>query len=162
MSEPVDNYDASYSRFGEAVLARARQEAYGEDIGQNSWLTADECHTYCAWLQLGPTSHLLEVACGSGGPALFIARRTGARVTGVDISAPGIAAGNAMAQEQQLETQVHFVQADAGGALPFADAQFDALLCIDAINHLPGRLQVLREWRRLVKAGASSSPIPSP
>lgn len=152
MSEPVDLYNATYSRFGEAVLARVRQEAFGEDIGQNSWLTADECRTYCAWLQLGPASHLLEVGCGSGGPALFIARTTGAQVTGVDINAPGIAAANAMAQEQQLEARVHFEQADASGILPFADAQFDALLCIDAINHLPGRLQVLREWHRLVKA----------
>ncbi len=40
---------------------------------------------------------------------------------------------------------------DASDALPFADAQFDALVCIDAINHLPGRLSVLREWRRVVK-----------
>jgi SAM-dependent methyltransferase len=152
MSEPVDHYNAIYSRFGEAVLARVRQEAFGEDIGQNSWLTADECRTYCAWLQLGPTSHLLEVGCGMGGPALFIARTTGARVTGVDINAHGIAAGNAMAQEQQLEARVHFEQVDAGGALPFADAQFDALLCIDAINHLPNRLNVLQEWRRVVRA----------
>ena len=118
MSEPVDLYNATYSRFGEAVLARVRQEAFGEDIGQNSWLTADECRTYCAWLQLGPASHLLEVGCGSGGPALFIARTTGAQVTGVDINAHGIAAANAMAQEQQLEARVHFEQADASGTLP--------------------------------------------
>ena len=56
-----------------------------------------------------------------------------------------------MAREQQLDGQAHFQQVDASSALPFADAQFDALVCIDAINHLPGRLSVLREWRRVVK-----------
>jgi ubiquinone/menaquinone biosynthesis C-methylase UbiE len=152
MSDPVDLYNATFSHFGEAVLARVRREAFGEDIGQNSWLTADECRTFGAWLRLGPTSHVLEVGCGAGGPAIFLARTTGARVTGADINAHGIAAGNAMAQDQQLEARVHFEQADGSGALPFADAQFDALLCIDAINHLPDRLNVLQEWRRVVKA----------
>jgi hypothetical protein len=51
MSEPVDLYDATYSHFDEPVLARVRREAFGEDIGQNSWLTTDECRTYCQWLR---------------------------------------------------------------------------------------------------------------
>jgi hypothetical protein len=36
MSDPVDLYNATFSHFGEAVLARVRREAFGEDIGQNS------------------------------------------------------------------------------------------------------------------------------
>jgi SAM-dependent methyltransferase len=153
VSDRVDLYSATFSRFTEPVVARVRQEAFGEDIGQNSWLSADECRTYCAWLQLGPEAHVLEVGCGAGGPALFIARMTEARVTGIDVNPHGIAAGNAMAREQQLDDRVHFQQADAGAALPFADAEFDVLLCIDAINHLPDRAQVLREWSRVVKPG---------
>jgi ubiquinone/menaquinone biosynthesis C-methylase UbiE len=153
MSDRVDSYDATYSRFGDAVVARVRREAFGEDIGQNSWLTADECRMYCAWLALGPESHLLEVGCGSGGPAIFIARTTGAQVTGVDINAHGIAAGIEMVREQQLESRVHLQQVDAGGALPFDDEHFDAVICIDAINHLPGRLAVLQEWIRVVRGG---------
>lgn len=151
MSDPVDSYNATYSRFGDEVLARIRREAFGEDIGQNSWLTADEYRTFFSWMRLGKDSHVVEVGCGSGGPALFMARTTGAQVIGVDINAHGVAAGNAMAHEQRLDGQAHFQRIDASGALPFADAQFDALVCIDAINHLPGRLSVLREWRRVVK-----------
>jgi SAM-dependent methyltransferase len=153
MSDSVDLYSATFSHFGEPVLARVRHEAYGEDIGQNSWLTADEYRTYAAWLQVGAGSHVLEVGCGAGGPALYLARMTGAQVTGVDINAHGIAAGNTMAHEQQLGARVHFEQVDASGTLPFADGHFDALVCIDAINHLPDRLKVLQEWTRVVKAG---------
>jgi SAM-dependent methyltransferase len=152
MSDSVDLYDATFSHFSEPVLARVRHEAYGEDIGQNSWLTADEYRVYAAWLQVGAGSRVLEVGCGAGGPALFLARTTGAQVIGVDINAHGIAAGNAMAHEQRLEARVRFEQVDASGALPFADGHFDALVCIDAINHLPDRLKVLREWTRVVKA----------
>src|SRR5262245_4632087 len=150
----VDAYSATYRHFGEAVLARVRREAYGEDIGQQSWLTADECRTYCAWLQLDASSHLLEVGCGTGGPALFIARTTGARVMGVDSNPHGIDAGTTMAQEHQLADRVHFECLDASGPLPFADERFDAVLCIDAINHLPDRLHVLQEWCRVVKTNS--------
>ena len=93
MSDPVDAYNATYSRFGAEVLARIRREAFGEDIGQNSWLTADEYRSFCGWLGLGQDSHVLEVGCGSGGPALFLARTTGAQVIGVDINAHGVATG---------------------------------------------------------------------
>ena len=41
--------------------------------------------------------------------------------------------------------------ADAGAPLPFDEAQFDAIVCIDAINHLPDRARVLRDWHRLLK-----------
>lgn len=37
--------------------------------------------------------------------------------------------------------------------LPFADRAFDAVLCVDAINHLPDRLATLREWARLLQPG---------
>jgi SAM-dependent methyltransferase len=37
--------------------------------------------------------------------------------------------------------------------LPFADASFDAITCIDAINHLPERPRVIAEWARLLKVG---------
>lgn len=153
MGQPVDQYNTTYSQFDAAVSAQLRQEIYGEDIGQNSWLTADEYRTYAAWLGLAAESHVLEVGCGSGGPALFLARLTGCRVTGIDVNEHGIAQANRLAREQSLAGQAHFQQADAGQPLPFSDEAFDAVICIDAINHLPDRLAVLREWRRVLKPG---------
>ena len=151
MSQPEGGYSTTYSLFDDAVSAQLRQEIYGEDIGQNSWLTADEHRSWLAWLNLTPETHALEVACGSGGPALFLARTTGARVTGVDIDEQGVAQANRMAQALSLAERADFQQADASQPLPFEDATFDAILCIDAINHLPDRLAVLGEWRRMLK-----------
>jgi ubiquinone/menaquinone biosynthesis C-methylase UbiE len=31
--------------------------------------------------------------------------------------------------------------------LPFDDNSFDAILCIDSMNHFPDRLKVFQEWR---------------
>ena len=42
MSNPVDLYNSTYGNFQEQVLAEIRRETYGEDIGQNSWITTDE------------------------------------------------------------------------------------------------------------------------
>ena len=63
MSDVVGAYDANYCHFAQDVLARVRREAYGEDIGQHSWLSADECRMFCDWLELGPgatTPHDIE------------------------------------------------------------------------------------------------------
>ena len=37
--------------------------------------------------------------------------------------------------------------------LPFDDGSFDAILCIDALNHLPGRAAVFADWARLLVPG---------
>jgi SAM-dependent methyltransferase len=153
MSQSESAYSTTYSLFDDAVSAQLRREIYGEDIGQNSWLTANEYRAWLAWLELTPAAHALEAGCGSGGPALFLARETGAKVTGVDIDAHGVAQANHMAQALGIADRAHFQQANASQPLPFADEIFDAILCIDAINHLPDRLAVLREWRRVLKPG---------
>ena len=44
--------------------------------------------------------------------------------------------------------------ADARARLPFDDATFDALVCIDAWNHLDDREAVLAEWHRVLGSGA--------
>ncbi len=48
---------------------------------------------------------------------------------------------------------VSFRAADANARLPFEDESFDALICIDSMNHFPDREGVLREWRRLLRPG---------
>jgi len=153
MSEPVKHYDTVYGHFADKVLQEIRLETFGEDIGQNSWLTADEFDRFLGYLQLNSASNVLETACGSGGPALYMARRFGCRVTGIDISEKGIETANKMARAQKLDSLVHFLHADAGQPLQFADHLFDAVICIDSINHLVSRLQVLNEWHRVLKSG---------
>ena len=42
MNARVDFFHNHYANFGEQVLASVREATYGQDIGQNSWLTAQE------------------------------------------------------------------------------------------------------------------------
>jgi SAM-dependent methyltransferase len=146
-------YDVAYGRVADELYTSIRREAFGEDIGQNSWLTTDEQRGFCARLGLDSSSELLEVGSGSGGPALFTAATTGCRVTGVDIHEAGVAAANHAARERGLAERARFVCADARGRLPFDDGSFDAVMCIDALDHIYERARVLREWRRLLRGG---------
>lgn len=149
----VDLYDSSYSRPNERVLADVRRETYGVDIGQTSWTSAAEYVRIVEWLALSAESHVLEVASGSGGPALHLARETGCRVTAVDVNEHAMSTASAAAEREGLADRVTFQRADAMKRLPFADASFDAVLCVDAMNHLPNRLDVLREWWRVLRPG---------
>ncbi len=149
----IGHYDANYGNFQTELYANIRREAFGEDIGQSSWLTSDEQDKFVAWLNLSPGKTLLDVACGSGGPALRIAALTGCSVVGVDVHEQAIATANSLAAQRGLKQRGQFQTADATTQLPFPNASFDSITCIDAINHLPNRPRVIADWARLLKPG---------
>jgi ubiquinone/menaquinone biosynthesis C-methylase UbiE len=130
-----------------------RLETFGEDFGQNGWLTAGQWRVALDRLELTSESRVLDVACGSGRPDIHLARATGAAVVGVDINTHAIAAAREHARRAGRVGLATFAQADAARELPFEDGSFDAFVCIDAINHLPDRPRVLRNWQRLLRTG---------
>lgn len=152
MSQKVDLFYNTYGHFSERVLAEIRKDTYGEDIGQNSWITTEEYDTFFSWLVLSPNEQLLEIACGSGGPALYLAGKFKCHITGLDINEAGVKTANQQALASQLP-HVSFQLADVTQRLPFADATFDAVMCMDSANHFGDRLAILREWYRVLKPG---------
>ena len=153
-SRGTEHYDSEYRRTTDDLYTEIRREAFGEEIGQYSWLTADEYRAFFGWLGIDGPSHVLEIASGSGGPAIFMAEETGCRVTGADLHEVGVAAANARAAERGIADRATFICADAREPLPFEAGSFDALTCIDSINHLYEREQVFAEWHRVLKPGA--------
>ena len=146
-------YGPQYARFGSALSAELRREVYGEDIGQQGWRTAAEQAEIADLLIPGPDSRVLDVACGAGGPSLALVERTGCRLVGLDVEAAGISYAERQASARGLADRATFTVLDCGGPLPFADGAFDAVLCIDAISHLPNRGRTLSEWARLLRRG---------
>ena len=149
----VDLYGPAYGQFDTDLYAEVRAEAFGADIGQTGWLTASEQDEFLSWLDLEPASRVLDVACGSGGPTLRIAQSTGCSVIGIDIREDGLAAARAQARALDLGDRADFQRHDASQTLPFDDQSFDAVVCIDALNHLPDRLAVLSDWKRVLRTG---------
>ena len=150
---PAGHYNANYENFQTELYAQIRHEAFGEDIGQNSWLTAGEQDRFLEWLDLSPGKTLLDVACGAGGPALRIAATTGCSVVGLDAHEEAITTATTLAMQRGMAERAEFRSIDASGPLPFSDASFDAITCIDAINHFSDRPRIVAEWARLLKVG---------
>ncbi len=103
------------------------------------------------WAEPQPGMRVLDLASGTGEPALSLAPRVGpdGTVTATDVipEMVAIAAENAV---QQGITNMHVQEADAG-ALPFADASFDRVTCRFGVMYFPDVLQALREVRRVLR-----------
>lgn len=154
MSGPsVDLYDNVYADFASEAEAAVRREAYGEDMGQSSWLTAPEWLSFADRLAIGRESEVLEVGSGSGGPAVYLAQARGCRLTGIDINEHGVRNGTALAEGRGFGDRVRFRTVDANLPLPFAEGQFDAVISTDAITHIRNRTATLRDWYRVLRPG---------
>jgi SAM-dependent methyltransferase len=153
MPGPVDLYNTTYSNAAARVYSEVRREAYGVDLGQTSWTTAEELAEIPKLLALAENSRALEIGCGAGGFALELARTLRCRVTGIDMNAHGVAGANAAAHQQNLAGRANFLQHDATQPFPFADAEFDAVYSNDAFCHIRNRPALLAECRRLLNLG---------
>src|SRR4029079_10255774 len=138
----VDLYDNVYSDFASSAEAAVRGAAFGEDIGQSSWLTVAEWLEFADQLQVSPASEVWEVGSESGGPAVYLALTRGCRVTGVDINEHGVRNARALAEARGVASRATFELVDASRPLPFAAAEFDAIVSNDAMCHIAQRQAV--------------------
>jgi SAM-dependent methyltransferase len=152
-TDGFDFYGPQYARFSSVLAAEMRREVYGDDIGQQGWRTLAEQAEIAALLRVRPGTRVLDVGCGAGGPSLALVARTSCFLTGLDAEAAGIAHAEEQASSRGLAERVRFSVLDCSGRLPFGDSSFDAVLCVDAICHLPDRISTLSEWARLLRAG---------
>jgi SAM-dependent methyltransferase len=153
MKQKVKLYSGTYKNYSEEIYQAIRLETFDEDLGQNSWLTADEFREMFSMLGLTGSSKVLEVASGSGGPAVYMVKQTGSSLTGLEYDRNGVDNSLKLANESGFEDKTHFMQGDASEPLPFEDGSFDAVITIDAINHLKNRDKVLKEFYRVLKPG---------
>ena len=103
---------------------------------------------------------VLDLACGNGYLSRKLAR-SGARVTGVDASAPIIAL--ARAREEQDPLGVFYHVADATALEGLEDATFDVVVCNMALQDMPDAEGPLREAARVLRpAGRLVASLPHP
>ena len=151
MEHKVELFYDTYKNYGDELYKEIREDTYGEDIGQTSWLTADEYRTFFNILKLSPDKKVLEVATGSGGPAVFMVKETGCQLVGIDINENGIENAKKIAAENGVHSKMEFILADASEKFPFPDASFDCIISIDSINHFKNRDKVFLEFKRMLK-----------
>lgn len=85
---------------------------------------------------------VLDIPCGEGA---LCARLRG---LGVEVQAADLL-------PQRALPGIPFVQADMNARLPFTDGTFDAVACVDGIEHLERPFDFVRECRRVVRPGGA-------
>ena len=92
---------------------------------------------------------VLDLGCAGGFMAEALDAR-GARVTGIDPAAEAVAAARAHAEAQGRAIAY---DVGVGEDLPYADAAFDAVVCVDVLEHVRDLGQVLAEVSRVLRPG---------
>lgn len=95
---------------------------------------------------------LLDVGCGLGGPARFLAATYGCHVTGIDLSQPFIEAARTLTERCGLAGRVTFLQGDALDP-PFTDASFDHAWTQHVAMNVADRVGFYRSIHRVLKPG---------
>ena len=131
-------YDAFYSRFDSPLMQQLRREAYGQDIGQHSWVTASELADDVPRLRLTRASRLLDLGCGPGGPLTFVVGQVGCRATGIDLSPPAITSATARAEAAGLGDLIDFRVVNSDEPLPLG--RLKVALLLNVIAPLPRAL----------------------
>ena len=103
-------------------------------------------------LALSPLDDVLDVACGRGESAIFLATRFGCRVTGIDLGETNLASATARAEAANVSTLVRFKLGDAE-RLHYPDACFDVVLCECAFCTFPDKREAMREFARVLRSG---------
>jgi SAM-dependent methyltransferase len=148
-----DFYDTRYAPQWQSLRDMIFREVYDDYFGQTSWCSTANYDSFNRWLNVTPDACALDIACGAGAPALRLAHSTGCTVVGIDSNAHAIARASALAHEQGLSERMRFERHDASQPLPFPDSAFDAVICIDAVAHLPDRPRIFAAWARVLKPG---------
>jgi 2-polyprenyl-6-hydroxyphenyl methylase/3-demethylubiquinone-9 3-methyltransferase len=90
---------------------------------------------------------VLDLGCAGGFMAEALDDR-GAKVVGIDPAKDAIAAARAHAGDRDITYDV-----GVGEALPYEDASYDAVVCVDVLEHVNDLDQVLHEVSRVLKPG---------
>lgn len=95
---------------------------------------------------------ILDVGCGGGllSEALALNR---AEVLGIDLSEPLLATARAHAQTQNLNIEYRLI--DSTELAKQQPAHFDAITCMELLEHVPDPEQVVRDCAQLVKPGGT-------
>ncbi|MEQ8507166.1 MAG: methyltransferase domain-containing protein [Rhodospirillales bacterium] len=101
--------------------------------------------------QAGQT--IIDIGCGIGGPARYIAAITEAKVTGIDLTPEFIAVASTLADMTGLGDAASFQVGDALN-LPFDDASFDGGYTQNVSMSVPDKARFFAEAARVLKPGA--------
>lgn len=104
-------------------------------------------------LPLDAGLHIVDIGCGIGGPARYIAKRYNCKVSGIDITEPFVEAANKLTALVNMEDLVEVHLGD-GQKLHYGDEIFDGGYTQHVTMNVEDRKRFFSEAFRVLKPGA--------
>ncbi len=154
-----ERFDAIYSVVsGSATYWNIQRDVYGpqyaEEAAPYSFVTLVDLERIATAIGVLPGQTLVDIGCGQGGPGMWVARTTGAQLTGIDISPIAVAQAAGRAMAFGLEGRARF-QTGEFAATGMPDAAFDAAISVDVLWVAPDKPAALREVARILRPGGT-------
>jgi arsenite methyltransferase len=105
-----------------------------------------------ALCHIGKDAHVLDVGCGVGITASFLAKEYDCRVVGIDISSKMINRSYEKARKENVQEKIEFTVADLQ-SLPFKNNTFDAVIGESVTAFIQDKQRAVTEYARVTKSG---------
>ena len=104
-------------------------------------------------MDLDRDTHVLDIGCGIGGAARYIAHQFGSHVSGIDLTPEYIEVGRLLNDKLGLSDNLNFDVASAL-ELPFDDRSFDRAITMHVAMNIKDRAGMYQEAARVLKPGS--------
>jgi ubiquinone/menaquinone biosynthesis C-methylase UbiE len=103
-------------------------------------------------LNINENKKVLDIACGKGLTSIYLAKKYGCRVVGIDILEKSIEEANYLSNKNGVSHLASFKVADASN-LPFPNNEFDTTLSQAVLVLVKNKAKVIEEAVRVLKPG---------
>jgi len=160
--------DAVSKHYSHGSLLKAIQEAIPklgktiESITVEDLAPVDEFHIggrlatehFLDQFNFSDSGHILDVGCGLGGAARFVANKYNYQITGIDLTQEYIDTGNVLCAWVKLDKKITLQQGSAL-SMPFLDETFDGGYMMHVGMNIDDKAQLFNEIYRVLQPGAS-------
>jgi cyclopropane fatty-acyl-phospholipid synthase-like methyltransferase len=140
-----------------SAVGRDPQRPAPDDLAPIDELHSGGCEATVAFAEgiaLKRDQRLLDIGCGIGGPARFLAARLGCRVEGIDLTPEHIDVAIDLTRRMQLDHRVTFRVANALD-LSWVSQPFDAAIMLHVGMNIQDKERLFRNVRAALKAGST-------
>jgi ubiquinone/menaquinone biosynthesis C-methylase UbiE len=108
---------------------------------------------FLSQLDLTPEKQVLDVGCGLGGAARFVASRYGCHVTGIDLTPEYVETAKVLCRWVGLDSRISLYQGSAL-AMPFADHGFDRAYMLHVGMNIDDKAKLCSEVSRVLRSNS--------
>jgi SAM-dependent methyltransferase len=154
----ASSYDVFYGAWGRSPTLRRiwREHVTGPDYPEAfahiSFLPLAQLQALAEGLDLAADGLLVDLACGAGGPGLWVAKESGARLIGCDLSPVAVERANERVPGVGMTGRAEFRHGTFERTGLQAQSA-DAVMTVDALQYAPDKTKALAEVARILRPG---------